>query len=218
MATQIPLDFKIKPDFSADAFIVAPCNKAAHGIVLAGNWPNQCLSMIGPKGAGKTHLGHVWAENMNALILYGKTTLEPDTQWKDQHIWLDNADKASELTLFALINMAISGEIKSVLFTSRFLPDAWPVNLPDLQSRLKNLTIAPLDDPDDEVLGGILAKLFMDRGLVVSESVIDYLLFHADRSVEALSRLVHDIDQAAASSKSNVTRPFVARFLQNQLL
>ncbi len=47
----------------------------------------------------------------------------------------------------------------------------WPVKLPDLISRLKAMPVATLGLPDDDLLRGVLVKLFADRQVKVDEAV-----------------------------------------------
>jgi len=219
MSMQIPLDLASPPDYSARAFIHGASNaEAANALSDNRSWPNNVLAIIGPKGCGKTHLGHMWAERENAIILDGADGFVPRRDYRGRALWIDNGALADEYALFTLINLAITGEIKALLLCAREIPATWPVQLPDLRSRLRNIQIAQLQEPDEEVLQAIVAKLFKDRGLIVSDSVIAYLLSHADRSVNALRRLIIGLDKKSASEKVNVTRAFAAKYMQAKLL
>lgn len=217
MTTQLPLDLALAPDYSANSFVQGHCNTEAYMALSGGQWANRALAVTGPEGSGKTHLGHVWAARTQAVVLDGQESFSPKTDWKGRALWIDNASKADEFTLFTLINLAITSDLKALLLTDRTPPSDWAVQIPDLHSRLRNVQIAKLSEPDDEVLTNILEKLFMDRGLKVSESLIRYLLVNTDRSVNALKALVADLDYRAAQEKVNVTRAFAAKHLQGQL-
>lgn len=216
MTTQLPLDLNLAPDYSARAFVQGICNTEACVALSGMVWANRALALIGPEGSGKTHLGHIWAETAQAVILDGQDSFSPKTEWKGRALWIDNASKADEFTLFTLINLAITSDLKSLLLTDRAAPSEWPVQIPDLHSRLRNVQIAKISEPDDDVLTNILEKLFKDRGLKVSESLISYLLTNTDRSVNALKALVADLDHESAREKVNVTRAFAAKYLQTQ--
>ncbi len=216
--SQIPFDLSRPTDYSKDSFIVGASNEEAYQALADDeNWANNMLAIIGPKGAGKTHIGHIWSKQQQALMLDGAKGFIPSSHYKGQSIWLDNAASSEDNPLFALLNLALTGEIKALLLTDREMPSKWPAKLPDLVSRLRNIQIAHLSEPDDIVLFDIIAKLFDDCGLRVSEAVINYLMVHADRRVNNLRRLIADIDKAAAIEKANVSRSFVANFLQNKL-
>ncbi|MBL4870318.1 MAG: hypothetical protein JKX72_05135 [Robiginitomaculum sp.] len=218
MAAQLPLDLTIAPDYSDAAFIQGACNSEAYSAVNnVSMWANNTLSLIGPHGCGKTHLGHIWARQHDTVCLDGNENFTPKSSWRGKAIWIDNAQSADEFTLFTLINLAITSDVEALLLCDRNPPNQWNVDIPDLRSRLKNIQIAHLDEPDEDVLSSVLHKLFKDRGLKVSEALISYLLANTDRSVNALRSLVRDLDKAAAQKKANVTRSFASKFLQGTL-
>ncbi len=218
VSVQIPLDLVSPPDYSGAAFIHGASNtEAVNALSDSQAWANNLLAIVGPKGCGKTHLGHVWADRENAIILDGADGFVPRRDYRGRSLWIDNGSQADEYALFTLINLAITGEIKALLLCARDMPATWQVQLPDLRSRLRNVQIAQLQEPDEAVLHAIITKLFKDRGLVVSDSLIAYLLSHADRSVSGLRSLITEMDKKAASEKVNVTRTFAAKYMQGKL-
>lgn len=218
MTSQLPLNLSIAPDISEGSFVRGRCNQEAHTAIHEGSrWANNILALIGPRGCGKTHLGHIFANEYEAVCLDGRDEFTPKPNWKGRAIWIDNAQGADEFTLFTLINLAITSDIKALLLCDRTSPSAWSVQIPDLKSRLRNVQIAHIEEADDELLFDILQKLFKDRGLKVSGNLISYLLSNTDRSVSALRILVADLDAAAVQQKVNVTRSFAAKFLQGGL-
>ena len=219
MSTQFPLDLALVPDNSAGAFVRGASNvEAVTALADTAGWANNILAIIGPKGSGKTHLGHIWAAEHQAISLDAKNIVESDgfvprKDYRGRALWIDNASSADEYTLFTLINLTITGELQALLLTDQNMPAKWDVQLPDLHSRLKNVQIARLQEPDEGLLSAIITKLFMDRGLKVSDTLIDYLLVHADRSVDSLRALIRALDKKAAAEKVNVTRAFAAKYL-----
>jgi len=214
---QIPLNLEPNPDYGAQAFQYASSNDEARIALERLNWANSTLAVIGPKGCGKTHLGHIWAKNRNAVALDAANEFSPKPFWKGRSLWIDNAASADEYTLFSLINMAITGEIEALLLTDAQPPASWPVQIPDLHSRLRNVQTVRIEEPDDQLLTGIMTKIFKDRGLKVSDTLISYLLNNTERSVDAVRNLILELDQAAAVEKVNVTRSFAVKYLQDNL-
>jgi len=190
--------------------------EAVTALADTSEWANNILAVIGPKGSGKTHLGHIWAERHKAIALDGSKGFVPRQNYRGRALWIDDASLADEYTLFTLINLTITGELKALLFTDQNMPSDWNVQLPDLHSRLKNVQVARIQEPDEDLLSAIITKLFMDRGLKVSDNLIDYLLVHADRSVDSLRSLIHGLDKQAAAEKVNVTRIFAAKYMQGK--
>jgi chromosomal replication initiation ATPase DnaA len=100
------------------------------------------------------------------------------------------------------------------MLTSRLLPGALDVRLPDLASRLKALPVATIGDPDEGLLGAVLVKLFSDRQLMVEPHVIGYIARHIDRSMEAASALVAAVDARSLARKRPITRIIAAEVLR----
>lgn len=116
-----------------------------------------------------------------------------------------------EHALFHLLNHAreTGGHI---LFTSR----SWPlagITLPDLVSRMNAMTMAAILPPDDDLLRGVLVKLFDDRQIAVDEALISYLVTRMPRSLDMARQLVLRIDTAALEQGAEVTRVFAGKVL-----
>lgn len=215
-SAQIPLDFALEPDLGAQSFQYASSNAEARRALSRSQWQNNTLAIVGPKGCGKTHLGHIWANESGAISLNGADVFEPKVEWKKRALWIDNAAQADEFALFTLINMAITEDLKALLLSDVEPPANWQVQIPDLHSRLRNIQIARIEEPDDNLLTGIILKIFKDRGLKVSDALVSFLLTNTERSVAALRTLIMEIDAAAAVEKVNVTRSFAAKYLQQR--
>jgi chromosomal replication initiation ATPase DnaA len=219
MNNQIPLDFELTPDYSPDAYLFGACNDEARlRLAKTEDWPNISLALVGPKGSGKTHLASIWAGQNDAVHLDGCEDIALHKNWEGRYLWIDNAAQADEFILFALINLALTGKVKALLLSDRDKPSLWPVDIPDLKSRLNNLQFVSLQEVDDGLLSEIINKMFLDKGLRVNSNVVDYLLIHAERSVDALRLLIEHIDRYAAREKLNVTRALVAGFLKRDNL
>ena len=70
MAEQLALDFPCQTAFGAEDYFVSDANKLAAGLVEDWeNWPEKRLLLLGPSGAGKTHLARVWAAQAGATFM-----------------------------------------------------------------------------------------------------------------------------------------------------
>ena len=70
MTRQMILDLPVRQARGRDDFFVAPPNALALATLddCAG-WPSGRMLLIGPEGAGKSHLAAIWAETQDAPVL-----------------------------------------------------------------------------------------------------------------------------------------------------
>ena len=69
LAAQIPLDLGHRAAMGCEDFLVAPSNaEAVAWLDRWPSWPAPALTLYGPDGCGKTHLGHVWRAREEALF------------------------------------------------------------------------------------------------------------------------------------------------------
>ena len=63
-------DLDPAPAFSREAFAVSPANRRAFSLLDAWpDWPAPFLNLVGPDGAGKSHLARIWAEKAGAYFV-----------------------------------------------------------------------------------------------------------------------------------------------------
>lgn len=200
-------------------FFVSPSNAMA--VAMIDNWrtwPNGKCLLTGPLGAGKTHLAHVWAEACGARIIAAADLVQADIPALAQgpvcveDVQTIAGDRPAEEALFHLHNLVLA-QGQPLLITGADTPQSWPLVLPDLQSRLLGTQALRLQDPDDDLLGALLAKLFADRQIVPAPDVLPYLVKTMPRSHDAAARIVTALDAAALGSKGGVTRPLAAKVL-----
>lgn len=211
---QLVFDLPLRPALGRDDFLVAPSNAKAVALIDSWpEWPGPALLVLGPPGSGKTHLAEVWRAVSSAARIDGCNLTEEAVP-----VLLQNgaaiveeipAHDAGERALFHLINFARE-QNGHVLITGRDMP---LVRLPDLKSRLKAASVVHLGLPDDELLRGVLVKLFADRQIAVDEAIIAYLVLRMPRSLEAAREFVAEVDRKALEEKAEVTRAFVAKVL-----
>jgi chromosomal replication initiation ATPase DnaA len=211
---QLVLDLPGRPALGRADFFVAPANALAVAMVDRWpDWPMRRLAVVGPAGAGKSHLAHVWSGRAGATILPAEALpgLAIGDVAADAALAVEDADRvgrlgpAAEEALFHLCNrLAAAG---SLMLSGREPPARWPVALPDLASRLRATPLARLEPPDDALLGAVLVKLFADRQLAVGPDLVQYLLARIDRSFAAAEAVVAALDRAGLARH----RPLTAR-------
>jgi chromosomal replication initiation ATPase DnaA len=97
-----------------------------------------------------------------------------------------------------------------LLLTARTRPDPWGLRTPDLLSRLRLSPLAQIGAPNAELVRAVLVKLFADRQIRIDEDVVAYATLHLEQSLEAVTRFVQAVDEAALSSGRRITRPLAA--------
>jgi chromosomal replication initiation ATPase DnaA len=211
-ATQQRLPLGKAPNLSRRDFIVSPANsEAVEALDAWPAWPGGQLALIGPEGAGKTHLARIWAERAGATII-DRDAVDLAAM-AGRAVVVEDADRRSaDEMLFHLINMAEAGS--SLLLTGRTPPIQWATHLPDLRSRLNALMVASLLPPDDPVLEGILLKLFAERHIRPGGDVLAYLLRRIERSAPAAREIVARIDEKADAEGREITRPLAREVLR----
>nr|WP_237684913.1 chromosomal replication initiator DnaA [Szabonella alba] len=201
-------------------FFVSGANAAA----LAGldgwrDWPEGRMLLIGPEGAGKTHLAHVWADASGARIIAAASLPGQDLPAlaEGRALVVEDADRiggasAAEDALFHLYNIAAAGRV-ALLITARGPVPGWGLRLPDLQSRMQSMAQLALQPPDDALLAAVLVKLFADRQLAVPASLIPYLLARMERSLAGARALVAALDHGALAAGGAITQKLAKRVL-----
>ena len=209
MAEQLILNLPLRAALGRENFFVSTANFAAvERLDATDGWPGAKLALVGPEGAGKTHLAHVWARAEGGRVINVADLRDLDLTLVDTPLAFDDADKTTEAleeTLFHLHNhMAHAG--LALLFTARKPPARWALRLPDLASRMQASDIARINAPDDALLAAMLVKLFADRQLDVAPALILWLVARSERSFASIQRLVAALDAAALSEKRAITR------------
>lgn len=212
MPKQLSFDLPAKPALGRENFFVAPSNAMAVALMDSNfAWPLGKLVLTGPKGAGKTHLMHVWAQESGAEILSAKNLRENDVQHLAKGpVAIEDVpeiadDARAQNALFHLHNMVLTnGHL--LMLTGRPAPNLWGLGLADLQSRVQAATHAALSAPDDALLAVVLAKLFSDRQITPKPDVIPYLVGRMDRSFAAAQAIVDQLDQMALAEQRTLSR------------
>jgi chromosomal replication initiation ATPase DnaA len=209
---QLPLPFAHRPHYDAADLLSGPGNDAALAwLARPAAWPQGRLALWGEAGSGKTHLLHVWAARVGAVLLAGPELIgEPAPQAVP--LALDDADMARERPLLHLLNAAAEAG-QSVLLAGRLPPARWPVALPDLASRLRAITAAQILPADDALLRALLARLLSERQLAVAEPVQDWLLQRLPRTPAAMQRIAARLDRVGLAAGRRVTRAVAAAAL-----
>jgi len=204
-----------------DNFLEGPSNRAALALIDRWpDWPSRLVLLAGPEGCGKSHLAAIWAEQAGARSLGARSLREegvPEALATGALVVEDLASGAfDERALFHLMNMARE-EGAFVLFTARAAPASFAVTLPDLNSRLRALTVVQITAPDELLFRALIVKFAADRQITLDEALVGYLERRIERSVAAARDVVAQLDLESLRLGRPVTRALAAEVLRDSL-
>jgi len=221
---QLPLAFETRASQGRADFIVTPATVAAVSLIDSWpDWPAPAVAVFGPTGSGKSHLAAIWQETSGAVQI-GIDELEATASLLQTESEVQNKcyvlkipgrgleGRQQEESLFHLLN-TVREKQAFLLLIGRQPPARLDVGLPDLKSRLRALPAVEIPAPDDDLLRGLLTKMFNDRQLSVSTDVVEYMVPRMERSFEGARLLVERLDNKALSQKRAITIPFVRDML-----
>ncbi len=215
---QLALALNHTESYGRDDFLPGPCNQAALALIESWpDWPAHAVALIGPEGAGKTHLATIWAAASGARVISAHALDEAaigPALATGALVIEEAAAPADERALFHLFNLARE-EKAHLLFTARTVPAAWPLALADLKSRVRAMPVVSLEPPDDAMLRALIVKVAADRQLNLDESVVSYLLIHAERSFAAARAAVIALDHEALRQGRSPTRALAVELFRD---
>jgi chromosomal replication initiation ATPase DnaA len=204
--------------FAREDFLRGPSNASALTLIERWpDWPDRIMALVGPEGAGKSHLAAIWAETTGARVLAAKLLPETDlpSAFATGALVLEDLDPGDldERALFHLINLA-KEERAYVLMTARTPVASLPVAIRDLASRLRALPSVQLSPPDDDLLRSLIVKLAADRQIAVDEALVNYLANRIERSFTGARAAVARLDEEALRQHRPVTRALAAELFR----
>ena len=181
----------------------------------------------GPSGSGKTHLllaacaaataagrsaqflplSSLGGDRAGAIRALGGSDL---LALDDVHAIA--GDAAAEHALFDLYNRC-KMEKSTLLFSAAVAPVHAGIALPDLVSRLSacaQVRLAPLDDAQRR---DWLRARAQSRGLILDDTVLDWLFAHHARDLSSLAGLLERMDRAALAAERRITVPLLRALL-----
>jgi chromosomal replication initiation ATPase DnaA len=217
-ARQLTLDWDHAPSYAREDFLVAPSNaEALRAIDGWRHWPGGLQALLGPAGAGKTHLGAIWSREADALVVTGREIGSVDLARLEAtpRLFIDDADHVgeAEAELFHALN-AVRERGGATLFAARRPPDLWGLKTADLLSRLRLAPLADLHAPDIDLMRAVLFKLFADRQIAVDATLVAYLAPRLERSIAAARAAVETLDREAMAQGRKLTRALAAQALR----
>lgn len=191
---QFPLPLKWPVGDSDTDFLVSTANEAAFDHLRRwAVWPVMATLLTGPRKSGKSLLGRLFVRRTGGRLF-------------------DDAEEHDEETLFHAWNDAQERR-KPLLLVASGQPTEWPVQLPDLRSRLAATPHVAIQEPDDRLIGDLVIKLLADRGIAPPPELASYLVPRIERSYVAIQQVVDLLDQAVLSNHRRMTLPLARKAL-----
>lgn len=222
---QLLLNYPVNEKFAQANFLPSFSNEKA--VKWIDRWPNwqrggddfHTLIIYGPAGCGKTHLSHVWRDISKARAMSAEELAKNEFLACEDFVFIIEdvdqyiSDPAVQEGLLHLYNWT-KEQGGYVLLTATERPKDWNLSLDDLSSRLLASETVDIKAPDDHLLRALIIKQFSDRQITLSDDVINYLLPRAERSFDAIRKLVQDIDKLSRIEKKKITISIVRRVLE----
>ena len=223
---QLPLALRYPPDQRLETYLDPPDGALDQLRALAtgdGEW----LYLAGPPGAGKTHLalaacaaaeaGGRRAAYLPLRSALGRLREALDALDEAALVALDGLDaiagnRDDELALFDFHNRA-RGAGAGLLYVAGSAPDALPLLLPDLRSRLAQCARVVLSPPGEARRRAVLEERARRRGLALEPAALDWLLRRAGRDLAGLTALLDRLDRASLAAQRRLTVPFLREVL-----
>ena len=213
---QLLLDFDIKKNFNDHDYYVSASNYFAFNVVDKWpKWEKKILNICGEKFSGKTHLANIFKSKSKALFLNEKDINNESfkkIKLYENIIIDDFSNLIDENLTYSIINL-VDQDNKYLLINSHFPLSKFNFKLPDLASRSKNMLIATINDPDDELIYALILKNFSDRQIKLEKKIIEFIINRIDRSYSKISEFIYKIDELSLKKKKPINLKTIKEIL-----
>ncbi len=177
---------------------------------------NQAVLLCGPAGSGRTHLLQSACREFGGaylplgdLIAHGPEILEGYSGVSAA--WIDDVDSVCAqadwcVALLRLLDQ-LRGDGRRVALTANTTPEHLRVARPDLRTRLSQCLVLGLKPLDDEQRAALLRLRATQRGLVIPDEVVRWLLNTQARDTGSLLEILDTLDRASLTAKRRLTLP-----------
>ncbi|GLT00067.1 regulatory inactivation of DnaA Hda protein [Sphingobium jiangsuense] len=197
MTNQIGLPFDWQAQARTGSFLVSEANRLAQRHVERwSDWPIPISVLSGPARSGRSTLGRHFVALSGGLLI-------------------DDADRAEERQLFHQWNIARDSG-RPLLLIGREAPALWPVELPDLKSRLAAAPHVRIGDPDDALIRQLIETGLAQAGSAYVADVPEWLARRVERSYAAVAEMLVRLNRLSLEASRRISVPFLKEALQMQ--
>ena len=222
---QLGLNIQLKDWAVFDSFVTGSNQAAVHYLSALSQQQDSVAWIWGQTGVGKTHLLQAacaslqnsvfipcrgWQEQgLNAALLADLSAL--DLVCVDDVHELGGSREWEEALLLLFNDLQDSGG--KLVVSTRLPPTEVTFAIPDVASRLRWGPVFRLKPLTDEQVGRALKLRAVQRGLVLPEDTLAYLMRHHSRDQQQLFALLNRLDLASLAAQRRLTIPFVKSVL-----
>ena len=213
---QTIIKFDYDKNFKNTDFILSRSNKHIYDFLDRWpKWEKNFINIIGQKSSGKTHLINIFIEKYKGKRIDAQSLNEADLnkiELYENIIIEDLTSNINENLLYSLLDL-IEQNNKYLIITS--LNQVVHINfkLLDLRSRLKSFLLLNIEQPDDELIFGIILKNLSDRQISIDKKLIDYIVKRIERSYSKIHNFIYKIDQLSLKKKKSIDLKLIKEVL-----
>ena len=213
---QTIIKFDYDKNFKNTDFILSRSNKHIYDFLDRWpKWEKNFINIIGQKSSGKTHLINIFIEKYKGKRIDAQFLNEADLNKIELYkniIIEDLTSNINENLLYSLLDL-IEQNNKYLIITS--LNQVVHINfkLLDLRSRLKSFLLLNIEQPDDELIFGIILKNLSDRQISIDKKLIDYIVKRIERSYSKIHNFIYKIDQLSLKKKKSIDLKLIKEVL-----
>ena len=213
---QLLLDFNYKQNFNDHDYYVSKSNFFAFNLIDKWpKWEKKIVNLCGEKFSGKTHLANIFKSKNKSLILSEKeinNEVFKKAKLFDSIIIDDFSNIISEEIFYSIFNF-VDQDNKYLLINSEIPINEMNFRLPDLVSRSKNVLIAKIENPDDDLIFAIIIKNFSDRQIKLEKKIVEYIINRVDRSYRKIYEFIYKIDELSLKKKKPINLKTIREIL-----
>lgn len=208
---QLPLEMLFSTIVGRDNFIVSECNALA--LASIDQWPNwrggcRALNLVGPQGAGKSHLASIWQSMIKKSHLIG--SLQADEEPPDPAFYVLDGVAANaawdEETMFHYFNRCVDDK-GGILLLSRVPVGQMDWCLPDLRSRMRAVNLVRIGPPDDGLIYALLNQYFLERQMTAPPEMLAYVVSRMERSFIFIQMIATALERDSIAKKKPLSVP-----------
>ena len=216
---QQAIKFQFREAKNRENYIVGDSNiNAIKWIDKYPYWTNSGLIIEGPKASGKSHLVRVWQNKSNCKIFCSEQVNNEEINANDnKNLAIENLENIKNYEFFLhLLNYKKEKKLKYLLTTTSSI-GSLNIQLKDIKSRLLELPKANITLPSDKLLKGLIVKLLKDKGVVITNKLLEYTINRIERSYEAVNFFVQDLNKISLEKKKSISISLIKEILEKEL-